>query len=206
KVSSINRMVFVGPVIELKSRIGKLVEDVVPAGVDPFESTLYGLQYLKPEQKLLVISSDVPLIKGEMIEDFFLRCSKQSADFYYPIVRKEVYQKKFGTTKRTFANLREGSFSGGNMLFFDPLVVEQRKEFISRIVRSRKSLITIAQILGIRIIMKYLFKTLSIKDIEERVARILGMQGLAVITPYSEVKFDVDVPEHVEIARKFLKK
>jgi len=206
EVSSIKRIVVVGPIKELKSRIGKFVEEVVPAGNDPFESTLKGLDYLKSEQKVLVISSDIPLIKGEMIDDFFLRCSKQTADFYYPIVRKEVYQKKFGQSKRTFGNLRGGSFSGGNMLFIDPALVQKKKEFISRIIKNRKSLITIARILGPGIIFKYILKSLSIKDIEERVARILGMKGLAIISPYPEVKFDVDSPEHVDIARKFLKK
>ncbi len=206
EVSSIKRVVVVGPVKELKSRIGKRVEEVVPAGDDPFESTLKGIDYLNSDQKILVISSDIPLIKGEMIDDFFLRCSKQLADFYYPIVRKEVYQKKFGLTKRTFGCLREGCFSGGNMLLIDPAIVQQKREFISRIVRSRKSPLTIARILGGGIILKYLFKQLSIKDIEDRVGRILGMKGLAIISPYPEMKFDVDSPEHVEIAKKFLKK
>ena len=205
EVSSIKRIVVAGPVKELKSRIGKFVEEVVPSGSDPFESTLQGLEYLNPEKKVLVISSDIPLIKGEMIDDFFLRCSKQPADFYYPIVRKEVYQKKFGQSKRTFGNLTEGSFGGGNMLLIDPTIV-QKKEFISQIIKNRKSPITIARILGLSIIIKYIFKKLSIKDIEERASKILGMKGLAIITPYPEIKFDVDSPEHVEIAKKFLKK
>ena len=69
-----------------------------------------------------------------------------------------------------------------------------------------KSPIIIARILGLSIIVKYLFKNLSIKDIEERVYKILGMKGLAIISPYPEVKFDIDSTEHVEIAKKFLKK
>ena len=206
EVSSIKRIVVVGPVKELKSRIGKLVEEVVPSGNDPFESTLKGIDYLKSEDKILVVSSDIPLIKGEMIDDFFLRCGKHPADFYYPIVRKEVYQKKFGPTKRTFGKLKEGSFGGGNMLLIDPALVEKKREFISQVIRNRKSPIIIARILGLSIIAKYLFKKLSIKDIEERVYKILGMKGLAIISPYSEVKFDIDSTEHVEIAKKFLKK
>jgi len=206
EVSSIKRIVVVGPVKELKSRIGKSVEEVVPPGNDPFESTLKGLDYLKPEKKVLVISSDIPLIKGEMIEDFFLRCSKQPADFYYPIVRKEVYQKKFGQSKRTFAKLVEGSFGGGNMLLIDPTLVQKKREFISQVIRNRKSPFMIARILGLNIIFKYIFKKLSVKDIEDRVEKILEMKGLAIITPYPEIKFDIDLPEHVDIARKFLKK
>ncbi|MBP8932800.1 MAG: nucleotidyltransferase family protein [Candidatus Atribacteria bacterium] len=206
EVSSIKRIVVVGPVKELKSRIGKSVEEVVPPGNDPFESTLKGLEYLNSENKVLVISSDIPLIKGDMIEDFFLRCSKQLADFYYPIVRKEVYQKKFGQSKRTFAKLVEGSFGGGNMLLIDPTLVQKKREFISKIIRNRKSPITIARILGLNIIIKYILKKLSVKDVEERVARILGMKGIAIITPYPEIKFDVDLTEHVDIAKRFLKK
>ncbi|NLJ49246.1 MAG: hypothetical protein GX428_06645 [Candidatus Atribacteria bacterium] len=141
-----------------------------------------------------------------MIEDFFLRCSKQPADFYYPIVRKEVYQKKFGQSKRTFARLVEGSFGGGNLLLIDPTLVQKRREFISQVIKNRKSPFMIARLLGVNIIFKYVFKNLSVKDIEDRVAKILGMKGLAIITPYSEIKFDVDSPEHVDIAKKFLKK
>ncbi|HSV30974.1 MAG TPA: nucleotidyltransferase family protein [Atribacteraceae bacterium] len=204
-VSSIERIVVVGPVKEFKTRIGALVEDVVPPGYTPFESTLNGLKRLQTQENVLVLTSDIPLVKGEMIEDFLFRCEKTRADFYYPIVRKEVYQKKFSRTKRTFVCLKEGCFSGGNLFLINPSVVERRKDWIMRVIRTRKSPLAIARLLGIVVILKYLLKRLSVKNIEKRVENILGMKGLAIITPYPEMGFDVDLPEHVDLAKRFLK-
>ncbi len=203
-VPNIDRIVVVGSVYELKARIKGLVEEVVPSGKNPFESTVNGLNYLHSQERVLVLTSDIPLLKGEMIQDFLYRCDKRNADFYYPIIRKEVYQKKFGNSKRTFACLREGCFSGGNMFYVDPVVVRQRKEWIAKVISQRKNPAAIARLLGARIIIKFLLRRVSIRDIEERVQKILGMHGLAVITPYPEIGFDVDAPEHAELIRSMV--
>ena len=147
EVSSIKRIIVVGPVKELKSRIGKSVEEVVPPGNDPFESTLKGLDYLKPEKKVLVISSDIPLIKGEMIEDFFLRCSKQPADFYYPIVRKEVYQKSLANQKELLLNWLKVLLAVVICYLSIPLWFKKERIYFSGHQKPQKSFY-IARILG----------------------------------------------------------
>ncbi|MBC7217558.1 MAG: NTP transferase domain-containing protein [Candidatus Caldatribacterium sp.] len=203
-VSSIQRVVIVGPVPVLQARIGNLVDAVVEAGRDPFESTLRGLEALGTKEKVLVATSDLPLLRAEAVRDFLTRCAEVAADFYYPIVRKETYEARIGGGKRTFVRLREGSFTGGNLLLLDPKVVEAKKDWIARVVASRKNPIAIARLLGARIILKLLFRRLTIRDVEERVERILGMRGRAIITPYAEIGFDVDTVEHVSLAEKLL--
>jgi hypothetical protein len=42
--------------------------------------------------------------------------------------------------------------------------------------------------------------------VEKRVEKVLGMRGLAVITPYPEIGFDVDKVEHVDVAKDLLSK
>ncbi|BER92435.1 nucleotidyltransferase family protein [Atrimonas thermophila] len=205
-VSSINRVVVVGPVREFQSRIGKLVDAVVAPGDNPFQSALQGLEFLRTQEKVLVASCDIPLIKGEMIEDFFLRCSKKEADFYYPIIREESYVKKFGKSRRTFAALRDGRFTGGNILYLDPSVFEKKRDLVEKIVESRKNPLTIARLLGLTIIVKYLLRMLTIEEIEKRVEKVTGIRGKAIITPYPEIGFDVDRAEHVEMVKEFLKK
>lgn len=203
-VSSIGKIVVVGLVEDFKSRIGNKVTEVVQPGRNPFESTLNGLKVLKPEDKVLVVASDLPLLRGEMIEDFFLRCEKRKADFYYPIIRKETYEEKIGQGKRTFVRVKEGCFTGGNLFFMDPRVVEEKREWIAQMVENRKKPLAMAQVLGMKIILKYLLKCLRIEDVERRVEKVLGMKGLAVITPYPEIGFDVDKVEHVDRAKSLL--
>jgi len=202
--SSVGRVIIVGPVDVLRARIGSKVDAVVPPGEDPFESTLQGLKALGVHEKVLVATSDLPLLRSEMISDFFARCEETEADFYYPIVRKEVYQAKIGEGERTFVRVKEGCFTGGNLLFLDPKVVEAKSNWIARVVANRKNPLAIARLLGIKVILKFLFRRLSIQDVEERVEKVLGMRGRAIITPYAEIGFDVDRPEHVSIAEKLL--
>lgn len=203
-VSSIKRIIVVGPVPVLQARIGSLVDAVVEAGNDPFESTIKGLGALNTEEKVLVATSDLPLLRAEAVRDFFARCAEVVADFYYPIVRKETYEAKIGGGKRTFVCVKEGCFTGGNLLLLDPKVVEAKKDWIARVVASRKNPIAIARLLGLRIIMKLLTHRLTIRDVEDRVEKILGVRGRAIITPYAEIGFDVDTVEHVSLAEKLL--
>jgi GTP:adenosylcobinamide-phosphate guanylyltransferase len=205
-VSSIRKIIVVGSVEDFKSRIGSKVTGVVQPGKNPFESTLNGLKALKPEGRVLVVASDLPLLRGEMIEDFFLRCEKRKADFYYPIIRKETYEEKIGRGKRTFVRVKEGYFTGGNLFFLDPRVVEEKQEWIAQMVENRKKPLAMAQVLGLKIILKYLLKRLCIEDVEKRVEKVLGMRGLAIITPYPEIGFDVDKVEHVDVAKDLLSK
>ena len=205
-VSSIKRIIVVGPVKEIKCRIGSLVEEVVPPGENPFESAWKGLEALQTREKVLIAGSDLPLLKGEMVEDFLLRCSKEEADFYYPIIRREIYEKKLNDSQRTFVRLRDGCFTGGDILFLNPQMMEKKKEWLSRIVESRKNPVALARLIGAKVIFKYLTRQLTIKDVEERVDKMLGIKALAVITPYPEMGFDVDKVGHVQVAERILKK
>ncbi len=205
-VASIGKIVVVGPVEDFQSRIGSKVTQIVQPGRNPFESMLHGLEALEPSGKILVVAGDLPLLRGEMIEDFFLRCEKKEADFYYPIVRKEVYEERIGKGQRTFVKVKEGSFTGGNFFLLDPKVIQKKREWIMQMVENRKNPFAMARILGLAIIVKYLLGRLRIEDVEKRVENVLGMKGVAIITPYPEIGFDVDKVEHVEKARELLSK
>lgn len=85
-------------------------------------------------------------------------------------------------------------------------MMEKKKEWLSRIVESRKNPVALARLIGAKVIFKYLTKQLTIKDVEERVDKMLGIKALAVITPYPEMGFDVDKVGHVQVAERILKK
>ena len=62
----------------------------------------------------------------------------------------------------------------------------------------------LSRLLGVRFILKYILKQLSIEEIESRVEDVLQFRGVGVISPYPQVGIDVDKPSDLQLARRVL--
>ncbi|HPQ10532.1 MAG TPA: hypothetical protein PLQ98_04325, partial [Bacillota bacterium] len=52
----------------------------------------------------------------------------------------------------------------------------------------------IVKLLGLRFLVKFITKSLSIEEIEQRAEEILGFKAKAIISTYPEIGIDVDKP------------
>jgi hypothetical protein len=68
----------------------------------------------------------------------------------------------------------------------------------------RKNPLALGSLLGLPIILKYLFGRLSIADVEKRAWDKLALVGRGVIVPYAEIGVDVDKPSDLELALQML--
>jgi hypothetical protein len=59
-------------------------------------------------------------------------------------------------------------------------------------------------LIGPDIVFKFLFRSLTIDDVIQRVADKLRLRGRAILCPYPEIGMDVDKPHQLEIMRSFL--
>jgi ABC-type oligopeptide transport system ATPase subunit len=108
--------------------------------------------------------------------------------------------------RRVYANLVEGSFTGGNIFLINPRVIIDCADIIEQFILFRKHPLKMARILGKRIVIKYLKKYLSIRDLEKMVPRYLkGYTGKAILAD-PEIALDIDKPAHLEAVRSILKK
>ena len=105
----IREIVVVGP---------KVLAELLPAGVRLVESgssltdnILRGTAALRNSPKILVVTSDIPFIHRDAIEDFLDRCAELQADLYYPIVSKEANEQLYPDCVRTYVTLKEGTFT-----------------------------------------------------------------------------------------------
>ena len=55
-----------------------------------------------------------------------------------------------------------------------------------------------------RLILKFLIRRLSVRDIERRLEVLTGVQAMGVISDYAEIAFDVDKPKDLELAQAVL--
>lgn len=202
---SIARILVVGPVAFLEKYGGLEGVELHESGSSMVENLQIGIERLKPSGPVLVVTSDIPLLTAEAIEDFVHRCEEVQADIYYPIVSRDVNEARFPGVKRTYVHLKEGVFTGGNMVLIKPEIVASCREMIAKAVAMRKNPVQLSRLLGFAFILKLLLNRLTLREIEERVRIILGFRGVAVISPYPEVGIDVDKPEDLQLVEAVLK-
>ncbi|NMB25039.1 MAG: NTP transferase domain-containing protein [Firmicutes bacterium] len=174
------------------------------AGESLLDNIRRGIDALDTGEKVLVVTSDIPLINPGAVSDFILRCQGREADIYYPIISRDVNDHEFPGVKRTYFRLREGVFTGGNMALVSPSVFQAYQPMIEHAISMRKNPWKLSRLLGLRFIVKFMFKQLSIGEIESRVEDILQFRGVGVISPYPQVGIDVDKPSDLQLARQML--
>ncbi|MEA2022138.1 MAG: nucleotidyltransferase family protein [Candidatus Caldatribacteriota bacterium] len=195
-----DKIIVAGP-----EEVQKLVKDTVYLTISDGQTipdTLKsGILSLKKEPLILISTCDAPLITEKHIDYFIKECyGYPGFDIYYPIIDKEVYQQSFPSSdlRRVYANLVEGTFTGGNILLINPQIITDFADIINDFIYFRKHPLKMARLLGARITTKYLRKYLSIQDLEKKVPELLrGYKGKAILSP-PEIALDIDKPRHLK--------
>ncbi|HEY3375416.1 MAG TPA: nucleotidyltransferase family protein [Candidatus Aquicultor sp.] len=203
RCSDIGRICVVVPVEYSLNGAGEGVDLMVESGSLP-DVTRAGIDHLGATDKVLILSSDIPLITPEAITDFLARCSERKASLYYPIVKYGESEKRFPDVKRTYARVREGRFTGGNIVLVDPSFITNNMSLIDRIYELRKQPVKIAGVLGYGFLLRFILGRLSIQQIEERIGQITSTTCAGIITPYVEIGVDVDKESDLALATKAL--
>lgn len=179
---------------------------LVPPGDNMVDSLLQALRLLQSDQHVLVLTADIPLITVEALRDFLEQCQKRRADVYYSFVPKEIIEEKYQGVKRTYVRLKDGIFTGGNVVFVEPRVILTHRSRIYQAVQLRKRPLKLCRLLGIKFFLRLLVGRLTVSEIEARVEQILKIKGAGVVSLYPEIGIDVDKPSDLELARAVLEK
>jgi GTP:adenosylcobinamide-phosphate guanylyltransferase len=162
---------------------------------------------LNPKAKyVLFISSDIPSLKGNMVDWVVNTCLETSDDLYYNVIRREDMEERFPNSKRTYTHLKDMDVCGGDLNLARISIVNKNSDFWNGLIEARKNPAAQAGMIGPDIIFKYLFHQLTIDDVIKRVADKLGLKGRAIVCPYPEIGMDVDKPHQLEIMRADLSK
>lgn len=179
----------------------------VNGGENAIASFANGMALLREKEvseRVLIMPSDIPFITTEAIDDFITQAEKTEADFYYPVTGKDVNEAKFPGVTRTYVNIKDGIFTGGNLFILRAALFEQVLDIALKLVERRKNPLAMAKLFGFGLVWKYMIRRLSIEAVEKRFYEVLGIKGKAIISPYAEVGVDVDKPSDLELANKYL--
>ena len=188
------------------------VETQWPEGVDYCEADAdlpstasRAVAALGEDGKILVVCDDIPLLQGEDVEDFLQQCeTNPGASLYYPIISREDCQKRYPEGQRTYARIKEGVFTGGNMMLIDGSVIAQVEQKAREIFMRRKNPLALCKWLGFGFIIKFLLHCLTKAELEERVSYLLEFPCKGIISSYPAIGMDIDKMADWQLAEKYL--
>lgn len=178
---------------------GRMLSNIV-AGVHQ------SLELNRKNKYVLVVSSDIPSLKGHMV-DWLVETSMQTRDdLYYGVCPREVMEKRFPDSKRTYTPLKGLEVCGSDINVSHVRMATEHLDMWEQLIGNRKSPFRQAGIIGLGTLFKLYTKQLTLEEAVERVSQRIGIKGRAIIWEHAEPCMDVDKPHQLELLRADLAK
>lgn len=156
--------------------------------------------------KLLGVCDDIPLLSPIAVREFLVDCNRYPKyEIYYPIIPKDACLASFPEAKRTYGKLKDGTYTGGNMMLLSKHAIASGQQKAKEIFARRKSPLKLCNWLGWSFIIKLLTHRLTLADAEARTSELLAMHCKVIITRHAGVGMDIDKPDDLKLAQKYLK-
>jgi hypothetical protein len=154
------------------------------------------------EVAFISCTADIPTITPAIVDALVESCRPFDRATYYNMITRDVMERRFPHSNRTFVKLKGYEIAGGdlNIARFD--IVRNNEPLLRALTNARKHAWRIASVVGLRMIIKLLLRQIGPKEIEEETGRILGNRAKIILSPYAELGMDADKPAQVELLRK----
>ena len=163
------------------------------------ENVLEILRISPEPQQVLISSSDIPSIRGEIIDWVVENASQSDDDVYYNVITQDVMEKRFPTSKRTYIHLKDMVVCGGDMNMVHTRALTSDMDFWRKVIATRKNPFKQAALIGFDTVFRLLIRQITLQQTIKKVAKRVNLTGRALICPYAEIAMDVDKPHQLEI-------
>ena len=198
---SVGRVLVLGPQALGEAVAAEGAELRTPSGDSFLANLQLAAETLRDHAVIVVSSCDIPLVTAEGFEDLIQKGLSSGTEFCYSIVREAAVRKHFPQGQRTVVRLRDGEFTGGNVVLVTPEFLERESALIERTFEARKSKLQLLRILGLPFVVRFLLGQLTIEILERRASDILKCSAKAIVSEDPGLAFDVDKMSDLEAVR-----
>jgi GTP:adenosylcobinamide-phosphate guanylyltransferase len=181
------------------SNQGRMLSNIV-TGVNK------SLELNKKTKYVLIVSSDIPALKSEMVDWLVNTSMETKDDLYYGVCPKDVMEARFPGSKRTYTHLKDMDVCGADINVTHVRMTTEHLDMWESLIGSRKSPLKQASLIGFGTLFALFTRRLTLEDAVKRVCDRIGIQGRAIVWPYAEPCMDVDKPNQLELMREDLAK
>ena len=183
-----SRVAVVGPP-EVHAYCGARIDEAIdesPSGEQNLRRALASAR----EATLLLMTSDMPFVSAQAVVDFLER--SLGSDVSMPLASAADYEAAFPSAADHVTVLAGERIANGNVFRFAEGSAMRMVEVATRLFTARKSLVSMALLLGPRLLAKFAMRRLRIADIEERAQQVFGLRARAVRDAAPGLCYDVD--------------
>jgi GTP:adenosylcobinamide-phosphate guanylyltransferase len=207
---TVDNVIIVGLTEKMGVECGKKMYFVSNQGkmVENLQAGARKVKEINPEaEHVLLVSSDIPGITGEMVDWVVNTDMQTDMDVYYHVIQREVMEKRYPGCKRTWTHLKDMEVCGGDMnVGRIGLLLSEDTDIWHKITDARKSPMKQAALVGWDTAFLLLTGRLTLEKAETNIMKRLEITGKAIVCPYAEVGMDVDKLFQLEIMREDLTK
>lgn len=176
------------------SNQGRMLANIV-AGVHK------SLELNPKTQYVMIVSSDIPALRADQVDWLAKTCMETNDDLYYGVCPREVMEKRFPASRRTYTRLKDIELCGADINVAHVRMATERLDLWESLIGSRKSPLTQASIVGLDTFWKVLTRSATLEELANHVSKRIGIKGRVIVWKEAEPAMDVDKPHQLEILR-----
>jgi GTP:adenosylcobinamide-phosphate guanylyltransferase len=183
------------------SNQGRMLQNIV-AGVNK------ALELDSKTEYVLLVSSDIPAVKSDMVDWLVDTCMETEDDLYYGICPRDVMEKRFPNSKRTYTKLKDIELCGAdmNVIHVSMATEPEHMKLWEALIGSRKNALRQASMVGWDTAFQMLTRSITLDDLVEKACSRIGVSGRVIVWDQAEPCMDVDKPHQLELLRADLEK
>ncbi len=158
----------------------------------------------KKNEYCLLVSSDIPAIKSNMVDWLVKTAMETRDDIYYGVCPQDVMETRYPTSHRTYTKLKDMQVCGADINIIHVNQVTQHLDTWEALIGNRKSPLRQAAVIGWDTLFQLFTRQLTLQGMVERASERIGIKGRAIHWSHAEPCMDVDKPHQLEIMREDL--
>ncbi len=197
---AIARIIVVAPIETHANAALAGADELRAAGARMIESLAAGVAGMSPDEPVLIVASDLPVLTRAAIEDFIARAHARDLDLAYSIVSTRVDAAEYANVRHTWVQMFEGRFCGGGAVVLKPRVLAALRLVLDELGAARKSPFRLAALFGWDLLPRFAIGWLRIAAAEARASTILRAPVGAIACAHAGIAVNVDRPRDLAIA------
>ena len=179
------------------SNQGRMLANIV-AGVNKC------VELNKKTEYVMLVSSDIPAIKSEMVDWLATVTMETKDDLYYGVCPRDVMETRYPTSKRTYTKLKDMEVCGADMNVIHVSMATEHLDTWEQLIGNRKSPLASAAVIGWDTLFQLFTRQVTLQELVDKASQRIGIKGRVIIWSQAEPCMDVDKPHQLEIMREDL--